>query len=63
VSVSLDPADNHHVDTTSSITQNMVKKRFAADASNVIKKMDMLQSFITHGLDEEEAVAESLIQM
>lgn len=41
----------------------MVRKRFASDASNGVKKMDMLQSFITHGLDEEEAVAESLIQM
>jgi hypothetical protein len=45
------------------VTQAMVTKRFASDAGNEVKKMDMLHSFIKHGLDEEEAVAESLIQM
>jgi hypothetical protein len=45
------------------VTQAMVTKRFASDAGSEVKKMDMLHSFIKHGLYEEEAVAESLIQM
>jgi hypothetical protein len=51
------------VDIASSITQNMVRKCFASNASHEVRKMDILQSFIAHGLDEEETVAESLIQM
>ena len=45
------------------ITQDMVAKRFSSDANTKVERMDMLQSFIKHGLDEDEAVSESLIQM
>lgn len=45
------------------VAQNIVAKRFSADENEKVERMDMLQSFIKHGLSEEEAVAESLIQM
>lgn len=41
----------------------MVAKRFSPDESTKFERMDMLQSFIKHGLSQEEAVSESLIQM
>jgi hypothetical protein len=41
----------------------MVAKRFSPDENEKVEKIDMLQSFIKHGLSQEEAVAESLIQM
>jgi len=41
----------------------MVAERFAPDSKRRIEKPDMMQSFIKHGLTQEEAVAESLIQI
>ena len=41
----------------------MVAKRFSPDDNTKVKKMDMLQSFVNHGLTQDEAVSESLIQM
>lgn len=43
--------------------QKMVGERFLPDAKNRISKPDMLGSFINHGLTEEEAVSESMLQI
>lgn len=46
-----------------SIARGKVAERFAIDEKKRVERQDMLQSFIRHGLNEEEAVSESLIQM
>jgi cytochrome P450 len=43
--------------------QKMVAERFLPDAKTRVSKPDMLGSFINHGLTEEEAVSESLLQI
>jgi len=40
-----------------------VSERFASDDGSRVEKSDMLQSFIRHGLSQQEAVSETLIQM
>jgi len=45
------------------IAQKKVAERFSSGAGPGKAKMDMLQSFISHGLSQDEAVSESLIQI
>ncbi|KAE9382184.1 cytochrome P450 [Stipitochalara longipes BDJ] len=45
------------------IAQKQVAERFSSSAGPGSAKMDMLQSFINHGLSQDEAVSESLIQI
>jgi hypothetical protein len=45
------------------IAQGKVAERFSSGTGPGIAQMDMLQSFINHGLSQDEAVSESLIQM
>jgi hypothetical protein len=45
------------------IAQEKVAERFSSGTGPGSAQMDMLQSFINHGLSEDEAVSESLIQM
>ena len=42
------------------IAQEVVRKRYGADK---IAREDMLQSFVRHGLTQQEAESESLLQM
>jgi cytochrome P450 len=43
--------------------QKLVAERFSPDSKTRISKPDMLGSFINHGLTQEEAVSESLLQI
>lgn len=45
------------------IAEKKVAERFSADPEGQVEKFDMLQSFVRHGLSQEEAVSESLIQI
>jgi hypothetical protein len=45
------------------MAQKKVAERFSSDIEMRVEKSDMLQSFIRHGLNQEEAVSETLVQM
>ena len=45
------------------IAQQKVAERYSTNEETRVEKSDMLQSFIRHGLSQEEAVSESLVQM
>ena len=47
----------------SRIAKKLVAERFTTDDEKRVEKEDMMQSFIRHGLTEQEAVSETLLQL